>query len=329
MTGATASRSTRSTAHPGTSSRSSGGASSPPICASASISTASGAPSSCARISSPPRRSRWRTTSPPRWWYRRGRSSGCRATAREAGHSLKLARNCEYRLFQRPDDAIIPGFDKQTELDMAQDGNFIANFEPLDGTRRWTRSSDDVLTLSTFTAPMRERLRAGGARRPCRRLLRPPAAGRRQADEESALPAGPPGSGQPGAQLRRRDGRAPPPQAAAGHPGLPPGRRGADRTAQQPAGARHPGAGGLQPDPLPGTARAVHGLHLLAHRQVAVHHRGRQRRGADQGAVQRPAPDRGSQQRSGLLHPHRLCRVLQLGRTHRPGREGRRTTCPC
>lgn len=29
--------------------------------------------------------------------------------------SLKLAQNCEWRLFQRPDDAIIPGFDKQTE----------------------------------------------------------------------------------------------------------------------------------------------------------------------------------------------------------------------
>ena len=29
--------------------------------------------------------------------------------------SLKITQNCEWRLFQRPDDAIYPGFDKQTE----------------------------------------------------------------------------------------------------------------------------------------------------------------------------------------------------------------------
>jgi len=46
--------------------------------------------------------------------------------------SVKLVKNCEYRLFQRPDDAIIPGFDTQTEKDMSEPGNFIANFEPLD-----------------------------------------------------------------------------------------------------------------------------------------------------------------------------------------------------
>jgi hypothetical protein len=86
-----------------------------------------------------------------------GAVSGCGAAAREGGHSLKLARNCEYRLFQRPDDAIIPGFDKQTELEMAQDGNFMANYEPLEGPTL-DAVIGDVLTLSTFTAPMRERL---------------------------------------------------------------------------------------------------------------------------------------------------------------------------
>lgn len=29
--------------------------------------------------------------------------------------SIKITQNCEWRLFQRPDDAIFPGFDKQTE----------------------------------------------------------------------------------------------------------------------------------------------------------------------------------------------------------------------
>jgi hypothetical protein len=46
-------------------------------------------------------------------------------------HSLKLVQNCEYRLFQRPDDAIHPGFDKQAEQDIARSDNFLSNYEPL------------------------------------------------------------------------------------------------------------------------------------------------------------------------------------------------------
>ena len=45
--------------------------------------------------------------------------------------SLKFCRNAEARFFQRPDDAIIRGYDKQTEKDMARQDNFISNFEPL------------------------------------------------------------------------------------------------------------------------------------------------------------------------------------------------------
>ena len=38
--------------------------------------------------------------------------------------SAKFVHNCEYRLFQRPDDAIHRGFDKQTEKDLSREGNF-------------------------------------------------------------------------------------------------------------------------------------------------------------------------------------------------------------
>jgi len=72
-------------------------------------------------------------------------------------HSVKLVKNCEYRLFQRPDDAIHPGFDKQTEYDMAQPGNFMANYEPLGG-EKLAAVVEDVLTLCSFTPPMRELL---------------------------------------------------------------------------------------------------------------------------------------------------------------------------
>ena len=82
--------------------------------------------------------------------------SACQARSGD-GRSVKLVRNCEYRLFQRPDDAIHPGFDKQAEADMAAPGSFLANYEPLYG-EALNRVVEDVLTFSAFTAPMRQLL---------------------------------------------------------------------------------------------------------------------------------------------------------------------------
>lgn len=73
--------------------------------------------------------------------------------AANAYESVKLVHNCEYRLFQRPDDAIIPGYDKQTEINMASDGNFLANYEPLDH-EKLAAVVENVLTFSRFTQPM-------------------------------------------------------------------------------------------------------------------------------------------------------------------------------
>ncbi len=71
--------------------------------------------------------------------------------------SVKLTRNCEYRLFQRPDDAVIPGYDKQTEENMSGGDNFIANYEPLSADKL-TDVVEDVLTMSKFTQPMHDLL---------------------------------------------------------------------------------------------------------------------------------------------------------------------------
>ncbi|MFN3398490.1 MAG: hypothetical protein ACK4ZS_08160, partial [Sulfurimicrobium sp.] len=71
---------------------------------------------------------------------------------------VKLVRNCEYRLFQRPDDAIHRGFDRQTERDMAQRDNFLANYEPLRG-ETLTEIVDDVVGFGQYTEPMRKLLR--------------------------------------------------------------------------------------------------------------------------------------------------------------------------
>ncbi len=71
--------------------------------------------------------------------------------------SYKFTQNCEYRLFQRPDDAIHRGLDKQTEADLARDDNFIVNFEPL--SREQIRDiCDRAVDLSQFTRPMQQLL---------------------------------------------------------------------------------------------------------------------------------------------------------------------------
>ena len=44
---------------------------------------------------------------------------------------LQIIENCEFRLFQLPDEAIHRGMDKQTETDLARPDNSISNFEPL------------------------------------------------------------------------------------------------------------------------------------------------------------------------------------------------------
>lgn len=71
--------------------------------------------------------------------------------------SYKFIRNCEYRLFQRPDDAVHRGLDKQTEADLARSDNFIVNFEPL-SRKRVNEICDRPVDLSQFTMPMQQLL---------------------------------------------------------------------------------------------------------------------------------------------------------------------------
>ena len=71
--------------------------------------------------------------------------------------SYKCVRNCEFRLFQRPDDAIHRGLDKQTEADLARSDNFIVNFEPL-ARKQVNEICDRPVDLSQFTLPMQRLL---------------------------------------------------------------------------------------------------------------------------------------------------------------------------
>ncbi|MDX2185778.1 MAG: hypothetical protein SFV32_02500 [Opitutaceae bacterium] len=75
-----------------------------------------------------------------------------------AGDAIKIVQNCEKRLFQRPDDAIHRGYDHQAEADMASDGTFLSNYEPL--TQADARSLvEDAIGYNAYTEPMRNLIR--------------------------------------------------------------------------------------------------------------------------------------------------------------------------
>ena len=69
--------------------------------------------------------------------------------------SLKFVQNCEQRLFQRPDDAIHRGYDKQTEADFSLPENFFSNYEPL--TPETARKVvEDAIGFHQFTPPLQK-----------------------------------------------------------------------------------------------------------------------------------------------------------------------------
>ncbi|EAL49814.2 hypothetical protein CL6EHI_198620 [Entamoeba histolytica] len=69
--------------------------------------------------------------------------------------ACKIVKNCELRLFQRPDDAVFRGFDKQTEYDFSIPGHFISNYQPM--TREEAKDfTKDVVRLYQYTEPMRK-----------------------------------------------------------------------------------------------------------------------------------------------------------------------------
>jgi hypothetical protein len=81
-------------------------------------------------------------------------SSALKGLPSYVGPSVKFTKNCESRFFQRPDDAIHRGYDKQAELDMARPDNFISNFEPL--TRGKAKEMvERSIELAEYTEPMR------------------------------------------------------------------------------------------------------------------------------------------------------------------------------
>ncbi len=76
--------------------------------------------------------------------------------------SLKFCKNIEARFFQRPDDAVIRGYDKQAEKDLSRQDNFISNFEPLTRARA-SEIIEKTIQFSEYSDPMRTFIEAAEA----------------------------------------------------------------------------------------------------------------------------------------------------------------------
>lgn len=69
--------------------------------------------------------------------------------------SVKLVTNCESRLFQRPDDCVVKGYDKQAEMDISSPNTFLSNFEPL--TREQVKEiKEDTIGFDRYTQPVKD-----------------------------------------------------------------------------------------------------------------------------------------------------------------------------
>ena len=111
--------------------------------------------------------------------------------------SVKLVANCEAMLFQRPDDAIHRGFDKEAESDLSGPDVFLSNFEPLT-LEQAQAIAEEVIEFDKYTEPMKNLIRRAirGPGDGIRGVVGAPEAGGRQAIEESPLSAEAAGSGQ-------------------------------------------------------------------------------------------------------------------------------------
>ncbi len=74
--------------------------------------------------------------------------------------SVKITANCEERFFQRPDEAIHRGYDKEAEADLSMRNNFASNYEPLT-TEDGQDLIDDAIGFDLYTKPIQELIRQG------------------------------------------------------------------------------------------------------------------------------------------------------------------------
>ncbi len=69
--------------------------------------------------------------------------------------SLKVLQNCENYLFQRPDEAVIRGYDKPAELDIVTGNTFLTNYEPLTKIHA-QEIHEDTINFDKYTQPVKD-----------------------------------------------------------------------------------------------------------------------------------------------------------------------------
>jgi len=71
--------------------------------------------------------------------------------------SYKFAKNCEYRFFQRPDEAVHKGYDKQAEADLSSNNLFVTNFQQLE-KEQVQELKDDVMGYISYSDPVKDHI---------------------------------------------------------------------------------------------------------------------------------------------------------------------------
>ncbi len=74
--------------------------------------------------------------------------------------SVKFVENCEYLFFQRPDEAINRGYDKQAESDLSQMNNFTTNYQPLT-SKEGREILEGAIEFDKYTYPIKDLIRKG------------------------------------------------------------------------------------------------------------------------------------------------------------------------
>jgi len=75
--------------------------------------------------------------------------------AEYSNKSVKLTANCEKYFFQRPDDAVIRGYDKEAERDLVAPNTFITNYEPLT-KKDAVELYEDAINFEKYTQPVKD-----------------------------------------------------------------------------------------------------------------------------------------------------------------------------
>jgi phosphoenolpyruvate carboxykinase (diphosphate) len=73
--------------------------------------------------------------------------------------SIKFTQNCEFRFFQRPDDAIHRGYDKQAEKDISTAPVFVSNFNPFTQDKA-QEFVNRTLEFTDYTQPVQDLIRS-------------------------------------------------------------------------------------------------------------------------------------------------------------------------